>query len=407
MKLLFVNRFYWPETPATGQLLTDLAEGLATRGHEVTVLTAGHRTNAPGKEIRAGVNILRVCRTLGNKPLAFARFHLAALRAIRRHADRDTVVIAMTDPPLLGITAGWAAASRRASCIQWIQDIYPEIAVRLTRHRWLSILAGPRDVFWRKANRCVTLGADMAAVVIKSGVNPERVVLRSNWGPAGVKPLPREADSPLRRTWGLSGRFVVAYSGNFGRVHDLEPLLDLAELLRDESDFVFVFVGSGAGERELRLRAQRGGLRNVSFQPSVPRGQLSEGLAVADLHAVTLLPGCENLVFPSKLYGVAAAGRPVLFIGPAGCEVARVIKNADIGIVVTRDSLTEAARGIREIAADPARWERHAAAAQEFSRRHSPAGAIDAWDGLLAGLNGVDSRSEPNLPAAPAKGSFR
>ena len=139
----------------------------------------------------------------------------------------------------------------------------------------------------------------------------------------------------------------------------------------------------------------------------MPRGQLSEGLAVADLHAVTLLPGCENLVFPSKLYGVAAAGRPVLFIGPAGCEVARVIKNADIGIVVTRDSLTEAARGIREIAADPARWERHAAAAQEFSRRHSPAGAIDAWDGLLAGLNGVDSRSEPNLPAAPAKGSFR
>lgn len=407
MKLLFVNRFYWPETPATGQLLTDLAEGLATRGHEVTVLTASHRTDAPGKEIRAGVNILRVCRTLGNKPLAFALFHLSAMRAIRRLADRDTVVIAMTDPPLLGITAGWAAASRQASCIQWIQDIYPEIAVQLTRHRWLSILAGPRNVFWRKANRCVTLGADMAAVFIKSGVNPERVVLQSNWGPAGVKPLPRQADSPLRRTWGLSGKFVVAYSGNFGRVHDLAPLLELAELLRDQSDFAFVFIGSGAGERELRLRAQRSGLRNVSFQPSVPRGQLSESLAVADLHAVTLLPGCENLVFPSKLYGVAAAGRPVLFIGPAGCEVASVVKTENLGTSVTRASLTEAVRDIREIAANPARWERHASAAQEFSRRHSPANAIDAWDGLLAGLHVVDSRSEQTLPAASATGSFR
>ena len=407
VKLLFVNRFYWPETPATGQLLTDLAEGLAARGHEVTVITALHRDDVSGEEVREKVLIRRVCATPRIKPLAFALFHLAALRAIRRLAERDTVVIVMTDPPLIGVTAGWAAASRRASCIQWIQDIYPEIAVRLTRHRWLSVLSGPRNAFWCRADRCVTLGADMAAVVRKSGVNPERVVLQSNWGPAGVKSLPRDTDSPLRRAWGLSGKFVVAYSGNFGRVHDLEPLLDLAELLRDESDFAFVFVGSGAGEKELRLRAQRGGLRNVSFQPSVPRGQLSESLAVADLHAVTLLPGCENLVFPSKLYGVAAAGRPVLFIGPAGCEIARVVATEDLGISVTRDSLADAASCVRAIAADPAKWERHAAAAQEFSRRHSPASAIDAWDRLLTDLQTEAPESERTLPDASATGSFR
>jgi colanic acid biosynthesis glycosyl transferase WcaI len=167
-----------------------------------------------------------------------------------------------------------------------------------------------------------------------------------------------------------------------------------------------VFVGSGAGEKELRLRAQRGGLRNVSFQPSVPRGQLSESLAVADLHAVTLLPGCEALVFPSKLYGVAAAGRPALFIGPAGCEVARVVKTEDLGISVSRDSLTAAARDIREIAANPARWERHASAAQEFSHRHSPASAIDAWDRLLTDLQTEVPALERTLPAASAAGSF-
>ena len=407
MKLLFVNRFYWPETPATGQLLTDLAEGLASSGHEVTVLTARHRKEALEKEIQAGVTILRICEPRRNKPLAFALFHLAAFRAIRRLADPYTVVIVMTDPPLIGVTAGWAAASRQASCIQWIQDIYPEIAVRLTHHRWLSLLAGPRNVFWRRADRCVTLGEDMAAVVRESGASPNRVILQSNWGPAGVVPLPREADSPVRRAWGLSGKFVVAYSGNFGRVHDLEPLLELADLLRAESDFAFVFIGSGAGEKELRLRAQRSGLRNVSFQRSVPRGQLSESLAVADLHVVTLLPGCENLVFPSKLYGVAAAGRPVLFIGPAGCEVARVVKTEDLGISVSRDSLTAAARDIREIAANPARWERHASAAQEFSHRHSPARAIDAWDRLLADLQTEVPALERTLPAASATGSFR
>ena len=406
MKLLFVNRFCWPETPATAQLLTDLAEGLAACGHEVTVITARHRDEAPKEEVRGGVLIRRVCGTPRMKPLAFAFFHGAAFLAIRRHADRDTVVIVMTDPPLLGVTAGWAAASRRAACIQWIQDIYPEIAVRLTRHRWLAVLTGLRNAFWCRATRCVTLGADMAAVVRNSGVQSGKIIVQPNWGPAGVEPRPRETDSALRRAWGLSGKFVVAYSGNLGRVHDLGPLLELAELLREEPDFAFVFIGSGAGERDLRLSARRAGLRNVTFFPSVPRGQLSESLAIADLHAVTLLPGCENLVFPSKLYGVAAAGRPVLFIGPAGCEVARVVKTADLGIAVTRDSLAAAAHAINEIATDRSRWQRHALAALEFSRRHSPATAVATWRQLLADLQAEAPKSERTLPTSPVTRSY-
>lgn len=402
MKLIFVNRFYWPETPATGQLLTDLAEGLAARGHAVTVITAHHRGEAQKEEVREGVLIRRVCGTPRTKPLAFALFHLAALRAVRRHADRDTVVIVMTDPPLLGITAAWAASSRNAFCIQWIQDIYPEIAVQLTRHRWLKVLTGPRNVFWRRADRCVTLGADMAAVVRGSGVSPDRVIIQSNWGPAGVEALPRESDSALRHEWGLSGKFVVAYSGNLGRVHDLEPLLELAEFLRGEPEFIFVFIGSGAGEEDLRQGVTARGLRNVLFLPPQPRGRLSASLAVADVHCVTLLPGCECLVFPSKLHGVAAAGRPMLFIGPEGCDVARTVGENDLGICTARGNIPVAARELRALAGDPGRWERHATASRAFGRRHSAIAAIANWDGLLSALGEDKGSGQQILPASAA-----
>lgn len=400
MKLLFVNRFYWPETPATGQLLTDLAEGLAALGHEVTVVTARHRADAPTRETRAGVVIRRVCGTPRMKPLAFARFHLAAFFAVRRWADRETAVVVMTDPPLIGISTGWAASSRKALCIQWIQDIYPEIAVRLTRHRWLSILTGPRNASWRRAERCVTLGEDMSAVVRGSGVDSGKIVVQHNWGPAGVSSRPREIDSPLRRAWGLSGKFVVAYSGNLGRVHDLGPLLRLADLLRDDPEFAFVFIGSGAGEADIRRGVESRGLQNVLTLPPQPREELSSSLAVADVHAVTLLPGCEGLVFPSKLHGVAAAGRPVLFIGPEGCDVARAVRGNGLGICVTRDNLPLAVRELQRLAADPVRWENHASASRGFGEIHSATAAIESWQRLLADPGKAGSGDQRTLPAS-------
>jgi colanic acid biosynthesis glycosyl transferase WcaI len=410
MNIIFVNRFYHPETPATGQLLADLAEGLAARGHAVTVITARHRDSAVQEEILAGVRILRVSRTCAGGPpakaVSFLRFHLAAFSAVRRVARAGSMLVVMTDPPLLGISAGLAAASRGACCIHWVQDVYPEIVTRLTRHRWAGLLQPLRNTAWRRAGCCVTLGEDMAALLLRNGVDRRRVVIQPNWAPAGLEPLPRDTDSPLRREWGLAGRFVVAYSGNLGRVHDLDPLLDLATLLRDAPEISFLFVGSGAGERGMRADATSRGLRNVSFLPPQPRERLAASLAVADLHAVTLRPGCEDLVFPSKLYGATAAGRPVLFIGPAGCEVARTVADGDLGLTATRTTLAEAARGIRQLAADPGRWRRHAEAARDFSRRHSAMRATETWDRLLSAIESGGPSREQALPGALARESF-
>ncbi|MEY2880149.1 MAG: hypothetical protein RLZZ15_2529, partial [Verrucomicrobiota bacterium] len=234
MRLIFINRFYWPDEPATAQLLADLAPRLAARGHDVTVIASHPGGAVPRTETRAGVRILRVRgpRPAGlgllDKAAALVAFFLGAiLRAFAIARPGDTVV-AMTDPPLLGLGVQLAVWPRGARVIHWVQDIYPELAIALAGQRWLACVRPFRDLAWRRAAACVTLGTDMAATLARAGVAPGKISLLANWPPAGLRPVPAIASAALRAEWGLAEKFVVAYSGNLGRVHDLEPVLAVA-----------------------------------------------------------------------------------------------------------------------------------------------------------------------------------
>ncbi len=392
MRVIFVNRFYWPDEPATGQLLTDLAEALAGRGNDVTVI-ASHNGQAglPRVQLHHGVTILRVSRAPGRevgavgKVLAFAAFSLGALWKLLSTVPRGDNVVVLTDPPLLGIGAWLVARLCGARIFHWVQDIYPEIAMALTGHRWLRVTQPLRNLAWRRSDGCVTLGTDMALTLASAGVPTSKITVSPNWAPAGLRP-PLAADSiALRQAWQLEGKFIVAYSGNLGRVHDLNPVLKVAEILHTETSIAFVFIGSGAQRALLESRVTALGLGNVHFYPAQPRRQLAETLATADIHLVTLLPGCERLVFPSKLYGVAAVGRPVIFIGPSGCELARLLAQEGFGRAFTRDEVTAISAALRELGTDSSRLEQLAALAAKFGRAHSgPGAAAGTWQRLIS-----------------------
>ena len=391
-RVVFLNRFYWPEEPATAQLLTDLAEALAGRGFEVTVITsASDPAGVPPRADHAGVAIQRIRGTrwshsgLAGKAVDFAAFYLGAIWALLRTARRGDCVVALTDPPLLGVGVWVAARLRGARVFHWVQDIYPEIAVALTGQRWLQALRPLRNLAWRRSDGCVTLGTDMAAVLTQAGVPPAKITVLPNWAPAGLGLPSATAVADQRAYWLLAGQFVVAYSGNLGRVHDLGPVLDVATTLRDEAGITFVFIGAGAQRAWLEAQALQRGLRNVHFQLPQPRAHLAKTLALGDVHLVTLRPGCESYVFPSKLYGVAAAGRPVIFIGPPGCEVARQVTGGDLGLAFARDEIAGIADALRQLHADPGRVRRLGEAAGEFGRHHAgPARAAAVWEGLLS-----------------------
>ncbi len=391
MRLIFLNRFYWPEESATAQLLTDLAEALAVAGHEVTVITSRpHGKNVPARETRHGVNILRTRGTrwsrlgLAGKAADFLTFYFGALSRLAYSAQRGDTVVALTDPPLLGIGAWLVSRLCGAKIFHWVQDVYPEIATALTGQGWLQAVRPLRDLAWRSANGCVTLGSDMAGMLAQAGVSPTRIFVIPNWAPAGLTIQPRTAADTLRAAWQLEGKFVVAYSGNLGRVHDLDPVLDVAAALRDESDIAFVFIGGGAQRSRMKALAAARGLTQVQFRPTQPRTELAASLALGDLHLVTLLPGCERLVFPSKLYGVTAVGRPVLFIGPRGREIARLVETQGFGRAFTRDEVAAISAAIRQLHTDPGQLRQLAAAAAAYGRDHTgPARALAGWEKIL------------------------
>lgn len=396
MRFVFINRFYWPEEPATAQLLTDLTQALAAEGHDVAVVTSRPSGNSPRREVHQKVGVVRVGSTrwarhgLAGKAIDFASFYFAALLALGRTARRGDIVVVLTDPPLIGIGAWLVARLRGAKLVHWVQDIYPEIAVELTGHAWLGVISPLRNLAWRRAEACVTLGTDMAGLIRAAGVKSHQLTVVPNWAPSGLTAQPASAADSLRAEWGLAGKFVVLYSGNLGRVHDLEPLLDVAEHLRTHAHIVLLFVGSGAQLPGLVAAANGRGLTNIQFRPPQPRAVLATSLALGDVHLVTLRPGCEHSVFPSKLYGIAAVGRPVFFIGPANCELARLVREQAFGRTFTRDGSRELAHALSALAIAPAEREKLGQAAERFAARSGNAAtAARRWINLAGALDGA------------------
>ena len=391
MRVIFINRFYWPDEPATAQLLTDLAEALAATGHDVTVITSHPRDpHVPRSEIRNNVRIERVRSSRARQPglcgkaVDFATFHVGAMWRLFTLARRDDTVIAMTDPPLLGVGAWLVAAVRGARLYHWVQDIYPELAIELSGHRWLAIIKPLRNLAWRRAAGCTTLGADMAAVLAAAGVAKKNICIIPNWSPSGLAPPSPTATAALRTEWELEGKFVVAYSGNLGRVHDLDPILAVAEAVSADQRIAFVCIGSGAQRNVMESEVTRLGLTNIQFRPPQIRTQLATALGLADVHLVTLRPGCERYVFPSKLYGVAAVGRPVIFIGPRTSELARLVVARDFGRAFDRTMITAIAAEIRSLFDNPTECRQRSANALQFAREFGDATIAAArWETLL------------------------
>jgi glycosyltransferase involved in cell wall biosynthesis len=171
----------------------------------------------------------------------------------------------------------------------------------------------------------------------------------------------------LRAEWNLEKKFVVAYSGNLGRVHDLGPVLKLAAELRDDPRIAFVFIGGGAQRATFEAEARELQLANVQFRPAQPRTLLARSLALGDVHLVTLRRGCERYVFPSKLYGLAAIGRPALVVAPPECELSRIVTHHHFGRAFDRSQISPLVAEIRLLASDSAECARRSAAAAEFA----------------------------------------
>ncbi len=346
MRVVIVNRYFYPDHSATSQMAGDLAFHLASKGWRVEVVTSRQRyddaaARLPRREIVDDVTILRIWTSrfgrafLPGRAVDYATFYLSAFFAILRRG-RGAVVIAMTDPPLLSVVA--AVSAHRV--VNWVQDLFPEVAEALGVLKRAPLLRRLRDWSLRRARVNVALSEAMARRL-------PHAVVRHNWADAALHPVPRESNV-LRQEWQLGDSFVVAYSGNLGRAHDVATIASTMQALAGDPSIRFLIIGGGAKQKQLE------GLPSVQFRPYQPRDVLSESLSAADAHLVSLQPPLEGLIVPSKFYGVLAAGRPVLYIGAHDSELARLTLDHGLGYVIAPGDSTALTAAIRELAADPA-----------------------------------------------------
>jgi glycosyltransferase involved in cell wall biosynthesis len=376
MHILLLNEYYPPDTSATAKIAAEVAETLA-RSHKVTVV-AGRPSYDPDEfypwkflrtDTRNGVTVERVGSTAYPRHQMRRRvanyLSYLTLAVPRAFTIRPDLVLAMTDPPIVGIAGAFVARLMRRPFVYNIRDLYPDMAVggAIVRRSWW-VRQWERRHRWtlNHAARVIVLGNDMRERILRNGVRPERVVIVRDGTTAtnGTAPPTSVRDPATQHAEQHAAQqivdeirggfpFVVLHAGNLGFYGAWTTLLEAAKILRDKN-IGFVFVGSGANRAALEAAAA--GSPNVRFLPFRPANELPCVMMAGDLHVITVKRGLEGVVVPSKLYSTLAAGRPVLAVAPESCDVPRIVEQAGCGFAADPDDPQSVASAILDAASD-------------------------------------------------------
>lgn len=331
MRILLLNQFFWPDAAPTSLLLTDLARELAARGHDVVAVCGNSNYAGPGAkgevssiEVRR-TPTLKFARGTAARLLSYTSFLGSALGA-GLMGEKPDLVITLTTPPLLS-SVGTMMKSLRG-CRHWIweMDVYPDVAVELgwiKKNSALERLIGLMTDWPRqKADGILVLGECMKQRLMNRGITDEQLFVAENWADGReIKPMP----FPDRRL------LQVLYSGNLGLAHDVETIEQAAREMDEAPVAEFVFAGGGPKRKALEERCANRRLKHVSFWGYSSAETLGESLGKGDVGLVTQRPECIGTVVPSKVYGLMASGRPILYVGPEESTPHRIIEKFHCG----------------------------------------------------------------------------
>jgi len=377
MRILLLNLYFPPDTSATAKMARTVVDSLC-KEHDVTIVcgrpsydpTERRRWRFWQTETAGRVTIIRVGST------AFPRFDMkkrlvnylsyVLLAVIRASFLQCDVVLAMTDPPFEGIVGAFVAMLKGRPYMYNIRDMYPDMAVggsivepglmaRIWEkmHRWAL----------RRAKCVVVLGEDMKNRILAKGIAAKKLeIVRdgADIGPAGAV-APVLDEEVIRKIRG-EFRFVLLHAGNLGFYGAWQTLLAAAKELAADG-VGFVFVGEGA-QREL-VAAQANGISNVRFLPFFPGSKIPSVLAAPDAHLITVKRGLEGVVVPSKMYGILAAGKPIVAVAPNETDVASLGARQGFGVATDPDKPEELVAAVRALARSEERIKQMGIAARE------------------------------------------
>lgn len=381
--LIFVEQYYFPEGWGGAQIPRDITISWAELGWHVQVICGSGQYANTGDEPmedprRHGVVIRKIRELFGGdvREIKIARqlWFCAAAVPVFLFGGRPRAIVAQTNPPIAVVMLAFMATLRRCPLIIIAQDIYPEV---LFAHGMMNPRTWPARLLtalfgwaYRRASAVVSLGPRMTARLTEKGVPAERIWNISNWATGDTSVVHRD-QNPLSHEWRLEQRFVLVYSGNFGAAHDCDTLLrGFARAREILSNLRLVIIGTGTRIAEAHRWVDLLGLEDcVTFRPFVPLALLPRTFGVTDLGVVTLLPGFDGLVVPSKLLGNMARAIPTLYIGPQGSDVDVYIRESGGGITIVNGDLEEFTRRVAELGRRPQDAREMGLAAQNYYKK--------------------------------------
>ena len=404
MRLLILSIQFAPEITSNAAVITGLAQALAVRGHQVTVLAgtphyrllhvpAGYLFRPFRREFRGGVKIVRCWafpKSDGkvSKLLNYVSFTLTSFLA-SLFTGRPGAVLVVSPPFWLGFNALLLKALRRCPVIYSAQDLFPEAYLasgEVRAGRLTHAMSCLMTRIFRRCDRITVITGSFAEAIAAKGIDPRKIVSIPNFvDTSAIAPLPRS--NSFSRRWGLDDKFVVMYAGNIGYTHGTELLVKAAEKLGPIADLRFLVVGGGSKQAALERLARERRLTNMQFLPTQPSELLPEMLASADVFVLTTRPGVGKTSFPSRIYSFLLAARPVIASVDRDSDMARLLDEANAGIITEPGNVKAFCRALETLYHDHSTRERLARKGREFLEHHySPNAVVAQYDELLKRL---------------------
>ncbi len=380
--VLILSLLFSPDNVSTAHIMADLASDLKRFGHDVRVITTTpHYNRDPVAEERQklaktrvpffrksnhdGVPVLHVAmphkeKSVLRRLLSWSTFHVLSTFAAVFTGPKPDVIISPSPPLTIGVSAWLVARRWKARFVYNVQEIYPDIAINLGALRSRPLIAAARELerfVYDRAAVVTVIAPRMEQRLIERGVPPSKLSVIPNFvDVSNLRPL--EKDNAFARQQGLSGKFVVNYSGNVGPAQGLETLVRSAELLRDADDIHFVITGDGTLYATIRTMVANRGLTNVTLLPYQPFSLMSQVYSAADICVVPQAPATGFDAVPSKVYRIMACARAVLAVTDPASDLAHLVHAASCGVVTPAGEPEALAALLREgsAPAERARW---------------------------------------------------
>ncbi|MEO0539943.1 MAG: glycosyltransferase family 4 protein [Cyanobacteria bacterium P01_A01_bin.105] len=406
MRILVYSYNYHPEPIGIAPLMTELAEGLATRGHEVRVVTA--MPNYPERKIypdyrgqlfleeeRNGVRIQRCFVAIRPNPGLVTRvlldgsFSLLSLFQALKGWRPDII---LSTSPSLPASVPVSVVKTLFSCpvVLSLQDILPEAAVQtglITNKLAIRAFELLEKFAYASVDRIAVITPSFADNLRGKGVRPEKMTCVSNWVDVNFIRPQSKTDNAFRAKHGLQDKFVVLYSGNIARTQGVRTIVRAAEQLMGQSHIQFVIVGERRQLTDLENLKAELGVTNLTLLPFAPRRELPEMLAAADVSLIMQKKNVVGFNMPSKTMVLLASGRPVIASVPRDGAPARAIRDSKGGIVTPPENPSLLARAILNLSKDPDRAEAMGKQGRQYAiQNYSFEQALESYESLLKSL---------------------